>query len=103
MFAHGQNWLAGFGHAAKCCLCMTKTQEAKHGQHFLLKSRTHSFPPEQGSGKFELLVGRPGSQLLAGFGRAFRHLGAAPCQGPDAEGSCPLLLCDVVHYVLVIS
>ena len=38
-----------------------------------------------------------------GFDRAFRNLGVAPCQGPDAEGACPLFLCDVVHYVLVNS
>ena len=33
----------------------------------------------------------------SGFDRAFRNLGAAPCQGPDAEGACPLFSCDVVH------
>ena len=41
--------------------------------------------------------------VLSGFDRAFRNLGAAPCQGPDAEGAWPLLLCNVVHYVLVNS
>ena len=39
----------------------------------------------------------------AGFDRAFRKLGAAPCQGPDAEGACPLISCNVLHYVLVDS
>ena len=34
-----------------------------------------------------------------GFDRAFRNLRAAPCQGPDAEGACPLLSCKVVHFV----
>ena len=29
--------------------------------------------------------------------------GQPPCQGSDAEGACPLLLCNVVHYVLVNS
>lgn len=37
----------------------------------------------------------------AGFDRASRNLGAGPCQGLDAEGSCPLILCNVVHDVLV--
>ena len=47
----------------------------------------------------------PGGKLggEAGFDRAFRTLGAAPCQGPDAEGACRLMLCNVLHYVLVIS
>lgn len=38
-----------------------------------------------------------------GFDEAFRSLGAAHCQGPDAVGAWPLLLCNVVHYVLVHS
>ena len=33
---------------------------------------------------------------------ASEKLGAAPCQGPDAEAVCPLLLCNVLYYVLVI-
>ena len=39
----------------------------------------------------------------AGFDRAFGNLGAAPCHGPDAQGACPLLLCNVVCNVLVNS
>ena len=31
-----------------------------------------------------------------GFDRAFRNLGPAPYQGPDGEGACPLLLCNVL-------
>ena len=41
--------------------------------------------------------------MMPGFDRAFRNLGAAPSQGPDAEGACPLLFCNVAHYVLVNS
>lgn len=38
----------------------------------------------------------------AAFDGCFRNLeGAAPCQDLDAEEACPLLSCNVVHYVLV--
>ena len=40
------------------------------------------------------------NELHSGFDWAFRKLGAAPCQGPDAGRAC-LLLCNAVHYVLV--
>ena len=36
----------------------------------------------------------------SGFDRAYRNLGAAPCQGSHAEGAWPLVLCNAGHYVL---
>lgn len=41
--------------------------------------------------------------LVPGFDRACRTLGPALCQGLDAEGVCPMMLRNVVHYVLVKS
>ena len=37
------------------------------------------------------------------FNSAFRNLGAAPSQGPGAEGACPLVLCSLLRYLLVNS
>lgn len=39
--------------------------------------------------------------LLKARDRAFKYLGAAPCQGVEAEGLCPLILWNVAHNVLV--
>lgn len=39
--------------------------------------------------------------VTQGLIRPSESWGLLPCQGPDAEGTWPLLLCDVVHYVLV--
>lgn len=41
--------------------------------------------------------------LRPGFDRAFRNMRTAPCQVPDAEGACRLLLSNSLHYVLVNS
>lgn len=41
--------------------------------------------------------------MPAGFKRSRREVGAAPCEGPDAEGACPLIFCNDVHHVLLRS
>ena len=50
-----------------------------------------------------IAAGSAWDQMQAGFDRAFRNLGPAPCQGPDAEGSCFLIVCNVSHNVLITS
>lgn len=37
--------------------------------------------------------------LHPGFDRTFTNWGAAPPQGPEAEGACPVLFCNLLHDV----
>lgn len=48
-----------------------------------------------------LRLARELADSLLDFDEAFRIQGAAPCQGSDAEGAGPLILCNVVYNPLL--
>lgn len=49
--------------------------------------------------KLAILAPPPSSRVQ----QSLQESGAAPCQRLDAEGLCPLILCNVVHDVLVMN
>ena len=41
--------------------------------------------------------------LISRVRQGLQEIGGSPCQGPNAEGGCPLISCNVPHSVLVDS
>lgn len=82
-------------HSALTATMTLSSLQLKHGDGSSMEAMLNFHTSEPAACLGIIHAGSPG------FNGAFKRLGAAPCQGLESEGACPLILSNVVHNVLV--